>query len=79
MKFMVPELRVGQQVDGEVAEIFSNRDVLVNFRGDLILVKNNTTKEFHLSQRIRLRVLSLVPLSFQLVGPRTLRAIDVSV
>jgi hypothetical protein len=81
MQFTVPRLKIGQQVEAIVNECFADGDVLVDFRGDLVRVKNQTTLRFVPGEKIRLRVLSVQPLAFQFVTkPRAYRhRIDVSV
>jgi hypothetical protein len=81
MQFTVPRLKTGQQVEAIVSECFPDGDVLVDFHGDLVRVKNRTGLRLEVGDFIRLRVLTVRPLSFQFVArPKEFRRrIDVSV
>lgn len=80
MKFHLSRLKIGQDLVAQVAECFADGDVLVDFHGDLIRVKNQTAKRFFPGDMIPLRVTSIKPLGFQFV-PRSRGAgkIDVSI
>jgi hypothetical protein len=81
MKFTVPRLKIGSQVEATVNECFADGDVLIDFRGDLMRVKNQTATRFLPGDQIHLRVLTLKPLSFQFVTkpPNFRHKIDVSI
>ena len=65
MKFYIPEVKIGQIVEGLVEDIISHEYLIINFKGDLIRVKNSTQRTFHKGDNIRLEVTGLNPLEFQ--------------
>ncbi len=66
MKFLIPTLTIGQMVRGQVHEIQYDRSLIINFRGDLVRVINDTHRSFSLGQWVVLRVTDTKPLKFQL-------------
>ena len=81
MKPQIAALKVGQQVEAEVSEAFASGDALVSFAGDLILVSNKTPHRFQVGEFLRLRVMTVKPLSFKWLGPRrqSRRSLDISI
>ena len=80
MQFQLPRLKIGQQVQAEVSEVFTNGDALVSFSGDLVRVSNQTTHRFQLGEKLNLRVTALRPLAFQWLGlKKQKRGLDISV
>ncbi|MGE0764180.1 MAG: hypothetical protein AB7N80_12940 [Bdellovibrionales bacterium] len=77
MQFQLPRLKIGQQVQAEVSEVFANGDALVSFSGDLVRITNQTTHRFQLGETLTLRVTALKPLAFQWMGRK--RGLDVSI
>lgn len=70
MKFLIHRLQRGQIVNGEVVDILSHNEVIVNFRGDLVRVSNQSGQIMEIGQILKLKVTSVHPLSFQLNIPR---------
>ncbi len=66
MKFTIPTLTVGQMLRAQVHEVHLDSSVIVSFRGDLLRVINDTRRKFKKGQWVVLRVLSTIPLKFQL-------------
>ncbi len=81
MKFALSRLKIGQDLVAQVSECFADGDVIVAYYGDLIRVKNQTTKRFTPGEMIPLKVISLNPIAFQYVTKtrKSWRGIDVSV
>jgi hypothetical protein len=65
MKFYIPEIKIGQIVEGTVEEVISSQYLIINFYGDLIRAKNSTQRHFQKGDSIRLEVTGLNPLEFQ--------------
>lgn len=66
MKFIIPTLTVGQMLRAQVQEIQFDRSIIVNFRGDLLRVVNDTKKRLEKGQWVVLKVTGTHPLKFQL-------------
>ncbi len=66
MKFTIPTLTVGQVMRAQIHEVHLDSSVIVSFRGDLLRVINDTRRKFKKGQWVVLRVLSTIPLRFQL-------------
>lgn len=71
MKFTVARLKVGDLVQAKVVEVYSDGAVLVEFAGDLVLVKNHSGKNFGLGSFLDLKVRALDPLEFRLLDRST--------
>lgn len=67
MKFTIPHLKKGDVVQATVVEGISDYAFIVNFQGDLIRVTNRTPKPFNKGQELQLKVITVAPLSFQVV------------
>ena len=79
MKFTINRLKPGEVVSAEVVETVSNGELIVNFNGDLIRVANESQRKFAPKQSLQLRVMTVSPLSFQLVPEKPNRqALDIN-
>lgn len=85
MKFLLPDLKLGESVEARVVELLDNRELLLNVGGDLVRVGNESGHPVRSGQKIELIVTALRPLQFRVAthpaiskekGPRK---IDVSV
>jgi hypothetical protein len=65
----IRELAVDNIVIAEIVEPLSDRHFIVNFDGALVRVENKSPVQLKRNQRVSLKVLSVHPLSFQLVQP----------
>lgn len=72
MKTHIYSLRLGQKVWATIEEVLDEKEILVNFDGDLLRVGNHSTRRFRSGQRIQLHVESINPLQFRLVEARRL-------
>lgn len=72
LKANVSALKVGQKVWAIIEETILGDEIIVNFHGDLLKVKNQSRRHFRTGQRIQLNVTSIYPLQFQLLEARRL-------
>ncbi len=72
MKPNIYLLRMGQKVWATVEEVLDEKEVIVNFDGDLLRVGNKSSRRFRTGQRIQLHVESINPLQFRLVEAKRL-------
>ena len=72
MKLNISSLRMGQKVWATIEEVLDEKEILVNFDGDLLRVGNKSSRRFRTGQRIQLHVESLEPLHFRLVEAKRL-------
>jgi hypothetical protein len=81
MKFVLHDLRVGEAVEGVVAEKYSDGELLISFSGDLLRVSNETNQVWKVGEHITCIVKTIEPLSFHLPKSRERRPghLDVSV
>ena len=80
MKLALSQLKIGQELVAQISECFADGDVIVAFQGDLIRVKNQTSKRFQPGDRIPLKVVGLQPIAFQyVVKARSRSGLDVSI
>ena len=84
MKSHVGSLKKNQLVWALVEEVIAQGEIIINFSGDLLRVKNQTDKTLRAGQRVKLRVEEVLPLKLSLVPPTVQRetypgAIDFSV
>ncbi|WII70755.1 hypothetical protein QJS83_09810 [Bdellovibrio sp. 22V] len=63
-------LEKGQILNALVEEVTSDREALCNFQGELLLISNQTGKKLKKGDPVRLQVLSLHPLQFQIFDGR---------
>ncbi len=68
MQFEIPHLKVGQEVQADVREIFENGDALVSLSGDLLRIRNHSRNPFRLGETITLQVMAIQPLAFKWLG-----------
>lgn len=61
-------LKKGQQVWALIEENIALNEVIVNFGGDLIRVRNETMGKLRVGQRVLLHVVKTGPLEFRLVN-----------
>lgn len=74
MKRVIPNLHVGDIVKAQVVEQLSNGYLLLDFYGDLIRVKSEIRSDANPGTSIRLQVIGLNPMQFQLYrGPQGTR------
>ncbi len=73
MKTNIPLLRMGQKVWATVEEILDDKEILINFDGDLLRIANKSSRRFRTGQRIQLHVESTSPLHFRLVEAKRLQ------
>ncbi|MGE0634432.1 MAG: hypothetical protein AB7O96_18595 [Pseudobdellovibrionaceae bacterium] len=71
MKFTVPHFRPGDLVEAHVEEAMAFQQLVVSLHGDLIRVKNTTSRTFQKGDSILLIVSSTNPLQFQLYQPNS--------
>jgi hypothetical protein len=79
VKFVLSRLKIGDLVSAQVVEHIAGQDLIVNFQGDLIRVSNKTPDHFVLGQNIKLKVIRLRPLGFQLLSNKNRNGLSVSV
>ncbi len=78
MKPRISSLKLGQKVWATCEEVRQDREILVNFEGDLLRVQNLSDRQLRVGQRIQLHVEAVQPLQFRLVDAKRLRfGIDV--
>lgn len=78
LKPQISKLKLGQKIWAVSEEILPGGEILANFEGDLLRVRNLSDRILRPGQRIQLKVDSLQPLRFSLCEPRRLRfGIDV--
>lgn len=73
LKPRISTLKVGQRIWAVSEEIMPGGEILANFEGDLLRVKNMSDRLLRPGQRIQLKVESLHPLRFSLCEPRRLK------
>lgn len=71
MKFVVRDLKLGESLNGQVEEILSGDDLLINFGGDLLRVHNETRRPLRIGDSVTVVVRALEPLRFQLLEERS--------
>ena len=76
MSGLARSLRLGERVWAVVDECIAGNEMVVNFTGDLVRVKNSTGRFFRPGERVQLQVALLYPLSFRLVEPRFSRKLS---
>jgi hypothetical protein len=79
MKFVLRDLKFGDRLRGKVAEILSGDEVLISFAGDLIRVRNETSRPLVYGQAVTVVVTAVAPLRFQLISGRRDGHLDVSI
>lgn len=81
MKPVLRSLRPGQTVWAVVDEVIALGEIVVNFNGDLLRVKNESDRIFRVGTRIRLQVESVYPLAFKVLSnkPRSPRGFEISI
>jgi ribosomal protein L19 len=67
MKKQLPYLKLGDTINVQIIEVIDGETFIVSFSGDLIRVKNSSTKDLRVQTEVKVRVMSLSPLQFQLV------------
>ncbi len=72
MKKFLESLQKGQSIIVEVIEVQPDRQVLVNYRGQLFRVKNISGRRFDIGERIYLVCVHTNPLEFSLAGDQRL-------
>lgn len=65
-------LRKGQCISVEVIEVQPDRQILVNFKGELFRVKNTSGRRFQIGEKVMLAVTQTNPLEFSLAGEQRL-------
>ena len=78
-RFIVGGLKVGEDVNAEVAECDLDGHLLVSFRGELVRVNNHTDRRFKVGDKITMRVRTIDPLAFQLVTRKFNSRLDLSI
>jgi hypothetical protein len=73
MKPSLRSLRKNQQVWAIVEECLVQNEVIINFSGDLVRVKNQTDKNLRAGQRVLVLIEELHPLKLKLVSPKEQR------
>lgn len=63
-------LQKGQILHAQVEEVVSATETICSFHGDLLRITNRSGEAFKKGQPIKLQVLSLHPLQFQIFNPR---------
>ena len=66
--FNINEFKKGQTVWVDIVEIQEDHQLLVDYNGNLILVKNSTGRSLQIGQRLKLIVATTNPLHFQSSG-----------
>lgn len=70
MKPVLRNLKLGQQVWAVVEEVIAQNEVVINFSGDLLRVKNQTNKNLRPGQRVQVQIEEIFPLKLKLVEQR---------
>lgn len=71
MKFVLLDLKIGQSLEGRVAEILPEGELIISFAGDLIRVSNETRRQLRRGDPVTVAVRATEPLRFQLLPERT--------
>ncbi len=83
MKTQVKDFKQNQKVWALVEEVIAQGEVIINFSGDLVRVKNETGKLLRTGQRVQVRIDETQPLKLSLVAPQLSRSylplLDVSI
>ena len=83
MKPHLRSLKRGQEIWALVEESMAGDELIINFSGDLVRVKNKTLRPFRVGQRVLLQVQSIFPLKLKLVvmnlRPRSNSGVDISI
>jgi hypothetical protein len=81
MKLVLHDLKVGETVQGIVAEKYFDGELLISFSGDLLRVSNETNQVWKVGERVACVVKSIDPLQFTVPKNREHRSghLDVSV
>ncbi|MDG0816930.1 hypothetical protein [Bdellovibrio svalbardensis] len=72
-KAFLTSLKKGQILHAQVEDISSVTGILLNFQGDLLRISNLTGQMISKGQSIRLQVMSLEPLQFQVFNSHSTR------
>lgn len=70
MKFVLRDLQIGESLQGRVAEVLSESDVIISFDGDLLRVHNETRRPLRVGDTVTCIVRAIQPLRFQLIQER---------
>lgn len=70
MKFVLHDLKIGQSLEGRVAEILPDDGLIISFAGDLIRVSNETHRPLKTGDHVTVAVRATGPLRFQLLPER---------
>ncbi len=83
MKPHLRSLKKGQEVWAVVEETIALNEIIINFSGDLLRVKNQTERNFRVGQRVLLSVHGVAPLKLKLIvrygKEKSSRVIDLSI
>lgn len=67
MKKIIPKIQIGDVINSHVVEEVSPREFIVSLNGDLVRVVNRSLKSLETGQSVKVRVVGVNPLQFQLV------------
>ena len=79
MRYTFDQLKLGDVVEAEVVDVVSPNELIVSFHGDLMRVSNKSRQILRIHQQVQLRVVSVQPLSFQLLEANKNRGYQVRV
>lgn len=79
MKQVIWRLGVGDEVMGQVEELFSDGFMLISLEGDLLRVRNDAGIRFAKGDEVSLQVISRNPLSFRIVRQQLSSGLDVKI
>jgi len=79
MKTTIHRLRIGDKVWAQVLELLSNEEMIVNFNGDLIRVRNESQKPLYVGDKVLVQAVAIRPLQFQIVSEQKDRATRLNV
>ena len=68
-KTHIRQLAVDDIIIAEIVEPISDNHFIINFDGALVRVENKSPTKLKRNQRVSLKVVSILPLSFQLIKP----------
>jgi len=65
MKKILPNLKIGEKINGTLVEKVNPTDWIISFKGDLLRASNNSKHKLEAGETIPLIVLSTRPLRFR--------------